>query len=136
VGDISQVLVTVTTLNPIPPGGGLHIIMPKWNMMARPELRESFVFTPEEFTASTPTRRLNSTPGLCSPKADVAQSSYCRLDTTSNDDQDSLTLIDAFPDGQRAGKTFSFLVNYLRNPLSMSEVSFTLFTFSGISSKS
>lgn len=47
---------------------------------------------------------------------------------------DYLTLIDAFPNGCPAGQSFSFYVSYLRNPISMSAVPFTILTYSGIES--
>lgn len=43
VGDVTPVFFTVTTLNPIPPGGSLRINLPKWNMKAPAALRKSYL---------------------------------------------------------------------------------------------
>lgn len=133
VGDETQVLITVTTLNPIPAGGGLQLTMPKWNMMANPSLRDSFVIPPEE--GGVVSRRLQATPSLCVPKLGVATAVHCVL-LSSGNDEDTLTLLDGFPNGQPAGKTFSFFVNKIRNPLSMTEVPFKVLTFTAVASQS
>ena len=49
VGNLTQAYFSVTTLNPIPPGGGLQVRFPKWNSMAPTALRESFVVPPDEY---------------------------------------------------------------------------------------
>ena len=42
-GDETQIIVSVTTLNPIPVGGGLKIDIPKWNNQAKDTQRVSYI---------------------------------------------------------------------------------------------
>jgi len=93
-------------------------------------LRDSFIATPEEYSATTSGVGATS---LCVSKTGVATSANCKL--LLGKSNDSLTLLNAFPDGQPAGQTFSFFVNYIRNPLSMTEVSIIFTTFAGVKSQ-
>lgn len=43
VGASTQIVFTVTTLNPIPPGGGLKVDLPKWNTQAAESNRNSYI---------------------------------------------------------------------------------------------
>jgi hypothetical protein len=69
---------------------------------------------------------------FCSPRIGVSNKVNCTAEITEMTDY--LTLIDAFPNGYPAGQSFSFYVSYLRNPISMSAVPFTILTYSGIQS--
>jgi hypothetical protein len=71
-------------------------------------------------------------PLLCSPKIGISNKVNCTAEITAKTDY--LTLTDAFPNGYPAGQSFSFYVSYLRNPISMSSVPFTVLTYSGIES--
>jgi hypothetical protein len=54
----------------------------------------------------------------------------CDLILTPN--QDTLVVKNMFPTGRTAGNTFSFVINKVRNPLSMSSVELTITTWSSI----
>ena len=51
VGQSTGVLVTVTPRNPIPAGGGLEIVLPKWNMQAPEPSRVSYIIQNEKICA-------------------------------------------------------------------------------------
>jgi len=107
----------VTTLNPIPAGGGLQISLPKWNTQAQESNRVGYIIAED----GAP---------LCSIGSGMEQIT-CDLIVTPNGD--TLVVKDMFPNAERlAGDTFTFVINRVRNPLSMSPVDLTITTFSSI----
>ena len=48
VGESTAIVLTVTPRNPIPAGGGLEIVMPKWNMQAPEPNRVSYIISTQE----------------------------------------------------------------------------------------
>jgi hypothetical protein len=102
---------SVTPSNPIPAGGGLELQLPKWDPEAPVSVRQSYL---DQFTA-------------CELKHQVDSGLSCVIKITPSGDM--LILKDAFPVGIKAGETFSFYINNLRNPLSMASAEFTLTTY-------
>ena len=91
----TTVYFSVTTLNPIPAGGGVQVILPKWNDGAPFSLGVPYIVEDD----SGPT---------CTPKLGVADSINCSIIYSSP--YDYITIKDAFPEGREAGNTFSFYV--------------------------
>ena len=89
----TTVYFSVTTLNPIPAGGGVQVILPKWNEGAPFSLGVPYIVE----DGANPT---------CAPKLGVADSISCSIIYSSP--YDYITIKDAFPDGREAGNTFSF----------------------------
>ena len=56
--------------------------------------------------------------------------------TTNTPEFDVVTIIDGFKRGLATGKTFSFIMKTLKNPISMSPQDITLTTFAGLSQSS
>ena len=115
----TAVYFSVTTLNPIPPGGGIQVILPAWNQGAPFGLGQSYI--------------VDDDPGqteVCAAKLGVSEDLTCSVIRSSP--YDYITVKDAFPDGRGAGDTFAFYVSKLRNPVSMSPAPISLLTFSGI----
>ena len=93
VGQRTKLSFSVTTLNPIPPGGGLEILLPKWNPEDTNILnRVSYVIE-------------NDDEPLCSVGTGMEQIT-CSL--TTSPIQDTLLVKDMFPNGRLAGDTFVF----------------------------
>ena len=93
VSEETAVYFSVTTLNPIPAGGGVQVILPKWNAGAPLSLGVPYIVE----DGSSPT---------CTPKLGVADSISCSVIYSSP--YDYITIKDAFPNGRSAGDTFSF----------------------------
>lgn len=113
----TTVYFSVTTLNPIPAGGGVQVILPKWNDGAPFSLGVPYIVEDD----SGPT---------CTPKLGVADSINCSIIYSSP--YDYITIKDAFPEGREAGNTFSFYVSKLLNPISMSPYPIQLLTYSEV----
>jgi len=93
------------TQNPIPAGGGVQVKLPKWNPLANSGLRESYIVLPKDYAAikaqMAEKRLLQTSTSLCAPKSGVDAAAKCLLETTLKEDY--LTLINAFPNGVKAG---------------------------------
>lgn len=113
VGSLTNITFSVTTLNPIPAGGGVKIDLPKWNTAASGPSLQSYIQNVSCDVGS----------GMVNIKCDL-------IVTPTGD---TLVVADMFPLSRLAGDTFSFTVNNVLNPLSLSPVLFTLTTYSAIS---
>ena len=117
VGELTQVAISVTTLNPIPAGGGLQIRLPKWNFEANDMERIGYI------------TQIEGEP-ICSIGTGMSEIS-CTL--TTSPAEDILVVKNMFTTNERlAGDTFVFFVNNVLNPLSMSPVELTVASYSGI----
>jgi hypothetical protein len=115
VGSFSPMQITITTVNPIPIGGGIRIKFPKWNNLAPTSLMQSYV---ERFSSCTMTPDTD---------AEIMKNPDCFIE--KSDLGDTFIMMDAFPNGFGAGKPFSFVIDSLKNPLSMSSVDLEIVTF-------
>ena len=113
VGTLTNITFSVTTLNPIPAGGGLKIDLPKWN------------------TAASGPALLSYISNVSCAVGSGMLSILCNSIITPTGD--TLVIENMFPTGRLAGDTFSFTVNNVLNPLSLSPVSFIVTTYSSIS---
>lgn len=112
VGSLTNITFSITTLNPIPAGGGVKIDLPKWNTAASGASLMSYIN--------------NATCAIGSGMQQI----QCNIIITPTGD--TLVVKNMFPTGRLAGDTFTFSVNNVLNPLSMSSVSFVVTTYSSI----
>ena len=47
----TAVFFSITTLNPITPGGGVQLFIPKWNQKAQPSVQDSYLIDESDFQA-------------------------------------------------------------------------------------
>ena len=122
----------VTTLNPIPPTGGVRLRLPKWNPGAPVGVRESFLVDEIFINSSaggTATGIQIDYSKLCSPKSGVDVAMKCTHWEDASKTYDYITITDMFAQGKEAGKTFEFYISRLRNSISQSPVAFEVVTF-------
>jgi len=116
---VASIMITIETLNVIPTDGGVQLMFPKM----LPGETESFF-----------QRDLKCFAESGFNKAKKGEDLKCKASLTRS--RDSITLIGNFPLGLPAKKKFSFRVDSLKNPYSMTPEIINIRTFVGVAKTS